>query len=179
MIFNPIDVPGAQTTEVRLSNEELLFLKRLLAKTTMTASALAGNESACAQHLIEIAERIYRFRRCRDGRAERDFGQGLFADPAWDMLLDLYIHNLRGIGVTISNACHGASAPPTTALRHLAELERRGIVTRRPHPSDRRVLFAYLTHEGTEMMASILNDFARLFSSASPAREETIETVGN
>lgn len=43
-------------------------------------------------------------------------------------------------------------APPSRMVAIVDELERRGLVERRPHPSDRRVRALYLTAEGRELL---------------------------
>jgi hypothetical protein len=43
----------------------------------------------------------------------------LLAEPAWDILLDLYIRQAQGKRTTVSSACVGAIVPATTALRWL------------------------------------------------------------
>ena len=64
-------------------------------------------------------------------RREQALGASLFAEPAWDMLLDLYLRQSEGLRTTVSSACLGSAAPPTTALRHMAILVERGLVERR------------------------------------------------
>ena len=44
--------------------------------------------------------------------------------------------------------------PPSRMVALVDELEQRGLVERRPHPSDRRVRALYLTAEGREMLAA-------------------------
>lgn len=159
MLFNPINGQASKCTELHLDTDELVILNRLLAKTAISATSLPAGQIVCAPQAVEVAARLYKFRRNRELRTEHAFGAGLFADPAWDMLLDLFIHHARGLDMSISNVCLGSIAPATTALRHLAELERRGIVIRRPHPSDKRVLHVSLSSEALSMMNAILVDF--------------------
>lgn len=69
-----------------------------------------------------------------DARRERDsfFPEGLFADPAWDILLDLYVARCLGKPISVSSACIGASVPATTGLRWLDRLVGLGFVRRSP-----------------------------------------------
>ncbi|TPG48283.1 hypothetical protein [Sphingomonas glacialis] len=66
---------------------------------------------------FEIAPRdirqAIRARRLRD----QHFGGGLFEDPAWDMLLDLFAAELERAQVSVSSLCIAAAVAPTTALR--------------------------------------------------------------
>ena len=74
----------------------------------------------------------------------RFFDPALFADPAWDILLELYAAHLGQQRVTITNLCLAVEAPATTALRWLTVLERRDMVLRTPDPTDRRRVFVAL-----------------------------------
>jgi len=68
----------------------------------------------------------------------------LFADPAWDMLLDLLYAELAQHRVAVSSLCVAAAVPPTTALRWLTTLVKRGLVVRRADPRDARRVFVEL-----------------------------------
>jgi predicted transcriptional regulator len=94
------------------------------------------------------AESAFRSRRER----EEIFDATLFSDPAWDMLLDLYIARARGRRVTTSCACVAANCPPSTALRWLELLERQGLIERSDHDRDKRVRCIALTSKGVEGM---------------------------
>lgn len=98
--------------------------------------------------LVSVAAEIYRHRRLRG----RYFPQQLFGEPAWDILLDLYVSAARGLSVSISHACLAADAPPTTAHRWLQALEAEGLVERVRDPSDARRQFARLTATGSARM---------------------------
>ncbi|MGJ3648012.1 hypothetical protein ACLB0R_06015 [Sphingomonas sp. GlSt437] len=78
--------------------------------------------------------RIIRGRRLRD----QILGEGLFEDPAWDILLDLYAAHLEGNKVSVSSLCIAAAVPPTTALRWIGRMSELGMLERRPDPFDRR-----------------------------------------
>jgi len=82
-----------------------------------------------------------RVRRMRDAF----FGPDLFADPAWDMLLDLFAAGLEDAQVSVSSLCIAAAVPPTTALRWIGILSDRRLIERRPDPQDRRRAFLVLT----------------------------------
>lgn len=89
------------------------------------------------------------------GRRQRNnvFGAHLFADPAWDLLLDLFVAMAEGRLVTIKSACLAASVPHTTGLRYIGHLVRLGLVVRRPHPTDSRSTLVQLTACGIEGMS--------------------------
>lgn len=69
----------------------------------------------------------------------------LFADPAWDILLDLLRAELAQHRVSVSSLCIAAAVPPTTGLRWLSTLVERGLVCRRADPRDARRIFVELS----------------------------------
>lgn len=84
------------------------------------------------------------------------FPDGVFSDPAWDMLLDLYLNNLKNRSVPVSSLCIAASAPPTTAFRRIDALERLGLVRRGKDEEDGRRVLVELTDAGAEAMSRTL-----------------------
>lgn len=93
------------------------------------------------------------------GRTNRNqvFGDDLFAEPAWDMLLDLYANYRLNRTVTIGDLCVASRAPMSTALRWLGLLERKNLVSRTADPLDRRRAFITLTDEGRAKMEKTLD----------------------
>lgn len=83
----------------------------------------------------------------------RFFPSELFADPAWDILLDLVAAQLEGNSVPISSLCIAANVPTTTALRWIATMVDMGLLVRRADPLDRRRIFVDLTAQGWERMS--------------------------
>lgn len=116
--------------------------------------------------LAEIARDAYRGRRVRD----RFFDDAaLFGEPAWDMLIDLFIAACDGKKVPVTSACIGASVPTTTALRWLAVLETRGLVVREADLVDARRVFVRLSDDANAKMKRY---FTRI---AQDRRGETID----
>ncbi|MBY9064112.1 winged helix DNA-binding protein [Sphingomonas yunnanensis] len=95
---------------------------------------------------------VVRARRLRD----RFLGEGLFEDPAWDMLLDLYASHLERRRVSVSSLCIAAAVPPTTALRWITRLTERRLLARMPDPDDRRRVFIGLTDEAVRALQAYL-----------------------
>lgn len=87
-------------------------------------------------------------------RRKRDvyFGADLFADPAWDILLEVYALELVGERGAISQICKAARVPATTALRWIERLESRGLLVRQPHPVDKRISLLGLSSGATAAM---------------------------
>jgi DNA-binding MarR family transcriptional regulator len=92
--------------------------------------------------------RAIRARRLRD----QFFDQGMFEDPAWDMLLDLFAAELEGAQVSVSSLCIAAAVAPTTALRWIAKMTEAGLFERRPDPFDRRRALMALSPSAREGM---------------------------
>ena len=117
------------------------------------ADQLAGPPAAPVtdQSVTErYVRRLLNMRRNRD----RFFTDGLFADPAWDILLELYAAALAQYRVSVSNLCVGAAVPATTALRWIKQLEDQALIARRADPTDGRRHFIMLSNKGLEAMNS-------------------------
>lgn len=99
--------------------------------------AESGGEKAGA-----ISRRYLAHRRLR----AQLFGSGLFADPAWDILLDLYAHRMDGRSISVSSACLAAGVPTSTALGWVVRLEQKGLIYREVDPHDGRRTFVRLSH---------------------------------
>lgn len=91
---------------------------------------------------------IIRLRRQRD----HFFVGGLFEDPAWDMLLDLYAAHLERGRVSVSSLCIAAAVAPTTALRWISRMTDAGLFEREADPFDRRRAFLELSPTARQAM---------------------------
>ena len=89
---------------------------------------------------------VIRARRLRS----RFFAEDLFADPAWDMLLDLMQAQLAQVRVPVSSLCIAAAVPATTALRWIKTLTDRGLIVRRADPFDGRRVFVELSETSSD-----------------------------
>jgi Winged helix DNA-binding domain len=78
---------------------------------------------------------------------ERYFAAELFADPAWDILLDLKAAAHEGRKVSVSSLCIAAAVPPTTALRWITAMTESGMLVRRHDPDDARRVFIDLSED--------------------------------
>jgi hypothetical protein len=97
-----------------------------------------------------------RHRRLRD----EYFGPDVFADPAWDMMLDLYAARLERLRVSVSSLCIAAAVPATTALRWIKTLTESGLFERREDPHDGRRIFVALSDPATQAMHRYFNRIA-------------------
>ena len=89
----------------------------------------------------EVVRDVIRARRLR----ARFFDEELFADPAWDMLLDLLQAEIAQHRVPVSSLCIAAAVPATTALRWIKTMTDNGLFNRRADPHDGRRVFIELS----------------------------------
>lgn len=81
---------------------------------------------------------------------------GLFGDPAWEIVLDLFVCRAEGRRISVSAACVGVSASSATALRYIGLLHRNGLVSRTPDPNDGRRFYVDLTARGMAVVEEVL-----------------------
>ena len=140
-------------------------ISALSAEAQRIADALArlardtdsDNETPISATLVR---RIIRLRRDRD----RHFPADLFADPAWDMLLDLVAARMENTDVAVSSLCLAAAVPTTTALRWVRSLSQAGVFVRRTDPTDARRAFIGLSDQAHEAMVAWLRRLALVFA---------------
>jgi hypothetical protein len=96
-----------------------------------------------------LVRRILRQRQLR----ARFFDGDLFADPAWDMLLDLTAARAEHMRVSVTSLCIASGVPPTTALRWIGQMTEAGLFERVEDDTDRRRAFIALTDKAADAMA--------------------------
>lgn len=104
---------------------------------------------------LRRAKVIYAIRRRRDAAA--GIG-GLFGEPGWDILLDVYIAQKSRRAIQVSSVCIEAGVPSTTILRWLARLETEGLVYRTSDNVDGRRRYVRLTEAGEALMHRVLSE---------------------
>jgi hypothetical protein len=158
-----IDLPAiaeqlsAIAAELRGESSQLLPLRsangeRDLRQHIHRTHALPENGGSLEQRRIlyaEFAREAYATRRRRSRIFQND---ELFGEPAWDILLDLYIAHVEKKSVSVSSACIGSAAPPTTGLRWLGVLADQQLVMREHDPEDQRRVLVRLTERGLTAM---------------------------
>lgn len=120
--------------------------ERVLQERSVHQSKRVGQAALC-----KIVKDAIRLRR----RREALFGSGLFADPAWDILLELWVAEHQQTKLSVSSICHVSAVPPTTALRWLERLERDGWVTRSADVRDGRRWWLALTDAGRDAFETL------------------------
>ena len=146
---------------VELSNQISKCANEIVAGLD-TASAeelllkLAQKNSSKAQidkiRMIAWSDRVYDIRRHREKVFKND---DLFADPGWDILLDLFSAHLKGKKISVTSACLAASVPSTTALRWMTVLEEAGLIEREKDSVDARRTFVKLTPEAIAKLTKV------------------------
>lgn len=116
-----------------------LYGKQQLARIDRAAQAeeLSPPMEAQPAEPEELGKLIRSIIKSRRQRAQI-FDTDLFADPAWDILLDLTSARIEGRPVPVSSACAAAAIPLTTALRWIGHLVEAGLIRRWQDPTDKR-----------------------------------------
>ena len=104
-----------------------------------------------------LIRRIIRQRQLR----ARFFDGDLFADPAWDMLLDLAAARAEHKRVSVTSLCIASGVPPTTALRWIALMTEAGMLDRVEDETDRRRAFIALADRAADAMARYFAELGR------------------
>ena len=114
--------------------------------------------SARVETAVETARRAYNERKVRPNFV----GNGdMFGEPAWDMLLDLFISQANEEEVTVKAGCLHADIPPTTTIRWLKVLEQNGLIMSHVDPADPKQHLIHLTATGYEGMLRYLESIAK------------------
>lgn len=118
---------------------------------SQSPEALIAPQHFVACPLVDAAllRRIIRQRQNRS----RYFPADLFADPAWDMLLDLSAAKAECKPVSVTSLCIASGVPMTTALRWIAILIEHKLIERKEDPADRRRVFVEITENAYQAMA--------------------------
>ena len=118
----------------------------------------AGKMRDAAPVRAEDVRTMIRMRRQRDAL----FAAELFADPAWDMMLDLLAARIERIRVAVSSLCIASAVPPTTALRWIKTLTDMGIFRRIADPTDGRRVFIELSDEAAKSVLNFVGETKRV-----------------
>ena len=107
---------------------------------------------------LETVRQVLRARRLRS----RYFGEELFADPAWDMMLDLLQAEIAQHRVPVSSLCIAAAVPATTALRWIRSMTDAGLFRRRADPHDGRRVFVELSPPTSEALRHYFKEVGKV-----------------
>ncbi len=90
------------------------------------------------------------------GRRSRMFGDRLFFDPAWNILLDIFISIFAQRRLSVTAVCIGSRVSTATGLRYITCLSEEGLVSRVADVRDGRRTYIELTGAGWSSMIALL-----------------------
>lgn len=146
---------------IGLSRSDLRVIVRLLSALAGEAglvSALAEQADATtiadADYfaLKKRAAHILHLRQIR----QKHFPRSIFGEPAWDILLILYVSDGRAF--SIKKLSDQAGLAPTTTLRWVEYLVEQQLVTRDTHPTDLRTVVVKLTEVAERTLISYFSE---------------------
>lgn len=156
----------AESARLRRLNDEVARIADTLARLTRSdrngANLADRSPGFHAQPMVHaggpgidpvVVRNAIRARRMR----AQFFDATLFADPAWDMLLDLFAARLEYVGVSVSSLCIASAVPSTTALRWIGTMTEAGLLERQDDPLDRRRAFMALSPKAFDGMCNYAN----------------------
>lgn len=140
----------------RLENENFSLEHASSARASLPPSTLCGarirDTEALKPALVWEAQKLIK---ARSSRAKY-FPAELFGEPAWNILLDLYVCKARGQRITITSSCIASGVPPTTAIRYINLLVSMGLLTKSVSTADLRATYLELTGEAENLMDKFL-----------------------
>ncbi len=152
--------PGAERLR-QLSDEVGRIAATLARLSTVPAAPEAELRKPVEDEIPDVSadtvRSVIRARRLRG----RFFSEDLFADPAWDMLLDLLQAEIAQLRVPVSSLCIAAAVPATTALRWLKSMTDKGLFVRRADPHDGRRVFVELSRDASAAMRRYFAEVGR------------------
>lgn len=163
-MFYGTENPNTDRRLVEVSESDVRAVRRLLSvlegglndgavdlRTPLpTKAVLDANQSA----LIVRARQDFENRR----RRTRLFSASMFGEPAWDMLLALYVQHTSGPRLAVGRLLQFSGTPPSTGKRWLDVLVHYDLVVREAHPNDARTHFVRLTDKAREMLNAYFSE---------------------
>lgn len=148
--------------DVKKLAEQLDAAQQILEEIRMTSGCEAFGPRAPAdmdrvERAIRAAQKALRDRQVRSdfvGNAE------MFGEPAWDILLDLFIRQAQDENVSIKAACLSPATRASTLLRWLNVLVDNGLLVCENDPSDQKQRLIRLTAAGYEGMLRYLDSIS-------------------
>lgn len=143
--------PRSADEEILASEEDAREVARLLClkeRRLIGPNGRAGELKRQARAVI--AERA---------RRARFFGRAMLGEPAWDILLQLYVSD--GSVLAIRDLVLMTEEPKSTAIRWVAYLEEKRLVARRPDRTDRRMIRVKLLERGRALLDAYFSEGPR------------------
>jgi DNA-binding MarR family transcriptional regulator len=141
-----------------LDEDEQTFLARLAARVAESEAGPVLSEADKRHILLETARQAIKFRRWRVSL----FDRAMLGEPAYDLLLALYVAEEDLGQVTASRLSDLADVAQTSALRWLDYLIGKQLIERLPHRHDKRSSVLKLTERGRSALDSLLLQMMRI-----------------
>jgi len=139
---------------ITLRAEDVTEVARLLERLVNPQEAIPECSLDSAQtdcnKLIAVAKLVQVLRHSR----ALHFSKAMFGEPAWDLLVALYIAEEQSWKPTLSTLANDAGKPVSTALRWIDYLDKRKLIRREPSSTDRRTIVVTLSEQGREALQS-------------------------
>ena len=135
--------PNIDSERLAQLTAEVNRVARLLSQLTTPSNSALLQSNDQEEVSRDSVERIISARRDRT----RFLPSELFAEPSWDILLDLLRAELAQQRISVSSLCIAAAVPTSTALRHITNLVEQGLILRRADPFDGRRSYLELSPE--------------------------------
>jgi DNA-binding MarR family transcriptional regulator len=156
----PMDGGASIHTRAFGLDEGVAELASRLVEAVRNQGAASQPSQRAKATTLEFANVLARQRRSRS----RHFAPALFGEPAWDMLLDLFVASERRCETSVKSVSIASGVPATTALRWLMVLEDAQLIEREPDPADGRRTLIRLSKTGHERMTEYLVSSAATWS---------------
>ncbi|HMI19055.1 MAG TPA: hypothetical protein VK533_05880 [Sphingomonas sp.] len=126
-----------------------------------TRKLIQDAKRAVAMHSADMTEFA---RQVLAGRKQRDryFDPMLFSNPAWDILLNLFVADADGRPVTVLESCLASTVPQGVALRWLGYLKQEEMVIETPDPARPRQTIIRLSDQTRMAISAYLGSLVSL-----------------
>lgn len=142
---------------IRFSERDVADATRLL---SAIATAKPEPRAMPPPHGLDVANPLRaRARQLYEERQRRalHFGSDMFGEPAWDMLLILYLEH-EGERKSQARLVELSGASRSTGQRWVDHLVRRNLAKREDHPTDKRRNFISLSDKGRDLLELYLSE---------------------
>jgi len=137
------------------NQEKLIIIEKML-KEILVNNQISFAESSKPSDVISALQsaelEISRIR----GRRKAFQDSDIFFDPAWDILLELFVANAREAKLSVSAVGLGSGLAQATVIRWISLLASHGLVKRVDDAMDRRRSWIYLTNKSNKIMSNYL-----------------------
>jgi DNA-binding MarR family transcriptional regulator len=108
---------------------------------------------------ITLAQVAIRVRGAAE-RRKKHLPAEFLGEPAWDMLLELFVQFSGGAQISTKSLCIASGLPDTSAIRLIDRLEEAGLVERATSETDKRVTLVSLSRQGVTAVGAILMELS-------------------